>query len=217
MPPTLASSKVPPERKNTLGLGSKIENRLLQTSGLRTIEGMNVRVSLDENQELLFTRVGEALKLIQAYDANLMARMQRSGITIWIPGWYPGRGAYEADLSVCVLSSIHVLSSGSPPVALAGTIVHEMIHARTWMPPCATDAFARARVERMAFEGERAFLQKLPASSELVRETEDFLLADPTNWTMRATAQAKIRVLIRATLPVWLARPAEWLLDIFRP
>jgi hypothetical protein len=135
------------------------------------------------DRDRLFTRIAEALSVIQKYDPKLMDRVRQAIPVIWVPGPFYAYGAYDVDLKACVLASAYVLSSKTTTPGIAGTIVHEAVHARVWTPYYETSAFARARTERICLKAQTQFLRKIPGTSELVRTLEEETRADPVTWS----------------------------------
>jgi hypothetical protein len=201
-----APTRVTPPLPRRGGLRVLLRKFFLQRSELRFIEGFVVRVLPKTDRDRIFQRVHESLCLVGTHAPQLLNRIRRRIPSIWIPGWHFAYGAYDADLGACVLASTYVDSPEVSSAAIAGTIVHEATHARIWRSDYETSAFVRARTERLCYQQQSEFLNRVPGSSELARLAEMQGRVDPIVWSSEALSAARAETLERENMPKWLIR-----------
>jgi hypothetical protein len=187
----------PPARASMRSrLADVLERPFFLRSAIRMLYDVQIRVSASRELEATYIRLGSAMDLIHANDKRIIERMRQCGIAIWVPGRLSHNASYEAGLRVCLLSSEYVLDGTTWPAAIAGAIVHEITHARTWSPLYERDVLFRARTERLCLEAQRDFLKRVPGALRLADAAGERSRSDPIIWSNRAITRRKLRWLM---------------------
>jgi hypothetical protein len=187
-------------------LRTLLHRALLRISQSRPIEQVPVFVLSKADSAAIFSKVRDAVALIRSQDPKALRRMQRSLKLIWIPGWHYVDAVYDPHLRGCILGANFVLSTSTSAAAIAGTLIHETTHARTWSPSYRDDAFVRARIERICYQAQQAFLARLPGGEELAGPAALQRDADPIAWSSGEMARRRDAALREAGIPRWAAR-----------
>lgn len=148
--------------------------------------------------EVFTNRVREALRLIEAHDPMVLARMQRYLKRI---GIYTGGGEhYDEMLNACIIDSRSLETYSSPELAAA--LVHEATHARLSRAGIATSDDNQARIERVCTEAAASFVEKVPETEALANRLRTSL-SRPW-WTKSDLRNRKLEQLRANGVPRWL-------------
>lgn len=174
------------------------------------IEGLQVR-NLTTAAPIAerFERVREALELIQTVDSVRFMRIRHTLRWILIINGGRAAGSYWHDLTACALDADHL--DGDPPTTVAATIVHEAMHARLDRLGIRYRPDTIDRIERLCYEAEVAFAQRLPDGQELIDEARRLMAL--TDYSSAQQDDAKTRSLRALGWPEWLLR---WRVRLFR-
>jgi hypothetical protein len=124
-------------------------------------------------QTIIFDRVEKALCLIQSYDANRFAQIQRYIKTIFIFGNPTAHGYWHHELQMCELQEDFIRAENTSIAQIASTIVHEATHARLMHLGFGYEEPKRLRIEHICFDAQRAFARRLPDGDELIKEIDE--------------------------------------------
>jgi hypothetical protein len=117
----------------------------------------------DERVAELAARLDGALALLERSDHRRYVKVKAAFTRILVR---PGRRSeYWPASRSCVLA-VELLQS--PPYIVAGTLVHEAAHARTYSPRQKRDEALRARAERRSIAEELAFARGQAASAHYI-------------------------------------------------
>jgi len=168
----------------------------------RVVEGFDVRVveSRDVDRVEVFSRVGEALRLIFAYGPRFFGRMRRD-VKSFLFSDRSG-GSYLAGLETCCIGIDYVLRVA--PLELAMMIVHEATHARLARAGFRYSEECRERIERICVEAEVIFAQRVPDSDAAVSRARKLL--ETRWWTSENSMDAALGELASRGVPTWIIR-----------
>jgi hypothetical protein len=140
-------------------------------------------------------RLAGALELIEQSLPGRLRLVRAATPRIWVLPGYPTRGAYLKAVKACVLDAGFVTAPETTSEAIAGTIIHESVHARLRRFDYEATAELRARMERICFENQLDFLRRVDGPIGEVERADAFARIDPTYWTTEAMAERNLEFL----------------------
>jgi hypothetical protein len=181
---------------------------LIRFSRNTHIDGLWVGAFEGKRDAELSEKVGQALRLIKAYDPRRYARVLK-GLDRVLVGLIPGNIAqFRTDTRTCEIDARFVFSYS--PEKLATVIVHESTHGKLRQLNIGYSEAMRDRVEKVCVRQEFAFASKLPNAEEMRKALESERLRPATEWTDEAFRkrhrEGKIGLFRHVGLPAWLIK-----------
>ena len=169
-----------------------------------------------DDPEKCFSRVDEALDLIERYDPITLQSIQRLFRGICVFGDERFRAAsWIPAANLCVITSRY-LESDAAAQRVALTLAHEHMHARLWALGVPYHDGRRARIEVLCAMAELALARRLPHSPGLVehveRRIEDWSTGGEDRWSDQTMRAARLAQLREMGTPEWLMRVIERLI-----
>jgi hypothetical protein len=153
-----------------------------------------------------FKRVAAALDLIDRYDPptfrQLLRRVDRIHLTLL--GIHQAR--WLDDVKTCELDQRYVDDQGTSLEDLAGTIVHELAHARIDAFGIALSSRNLARIERICFAAELEFGRRLPAGDSVITKAQAGIALPDSFWTPAADRERREDALRELGTSEWIVR-----------
>jgi hypothetical protein len=154
----------------------------------------------EEHADAFFSKCGAALNLIESVDPRRFNRLRRDLAVLFLSG---GGGPYYEEAINAFIVDLTTFRAVSVE-RLASMIVHEATHARIRHAGNRTYARHKERHERICVRAEIDFVKRLPASSQLLKETERRL---EDVWWSEEDRRSRIRRFVDGyQLPNWVAR-----------
>ncbi len=151
----------------------------------------------EEDAKERFSKVGEALQLIERLDPARMRMIQRELAQIVL---FESGPEYWPASRTCVLYDIRDLSA----VDIALHVIHETAHARLWRRGFRYSPEVRDRIERACVASEVRFLNRMPNGGRLRDEAWSKL--DKQWWTADHVRNRRARDLEDLGAPQWIVR-----------
>lgn len=172
---------------------------LIWSARRRVVEGFQVCVahSTDDGGDV-FTKFGEALRLIATHAPRLSARMRRDVRRFLFADVSGGR--YLAGLQTCLIGAGYARRVA--PLDLAMMLVHEATHARLSRAGFRYVRTCRERIERICVAAEIAFAQRVPGSEAAVDRAR--ALQDTKWWDPERSLEDAIAELRKRGVPAWV-------------
>jgi hypothetical protein len=148
--------------------------------------GVPLAVAAFAGEATIHAQIRSALDLIAAYapaEFNRIATLMRG---IIVTRCFGARGEWRQSLNACVISTHFLRSEDATPASVAGTIIHELMHARLDAIGFDYREERRARIERICYRRSQRFLESLPVSNERTaafEEVEAGLSLDSAEWS----------------------------------
>ena len=165
----------------------------------------------DEADQLLISKLAEALQLVAGHDPARFTGMQHSMPRIWIGGDASSLGSYLHDLNLCVLDPGYVRDPRTNAAKLALTLVHEATHAQLYVRGIGYPERFRTRIERLCVQSEIAFARRLPSSLALARAAHKRRAEVNEIWSPENRRAYQERMIRQQGYPEWMTRLILWL------
>lgn len=145
-----------------------------------------------------------AIATIRECDRRWFRRL-RSEVS-WIGIVYYGEPGYLPAVNACMLSREFLLRE--PIERIAGSLVHEVCHARLAVAGLSSAVFNAQRIEKVCTKATIDFLHAIPGGSEIARRYEQRLqMADQRPlFSRRVQFDRYVRVLRQSGVPEWILR-----------
>ena len=189
-------------------------NRLFYAMGeWRNLRGIRVGLFLvDEDPPVAaacFEKVEMALQLIATHAPRRFARFQRDVRQVWIcPLGGNSVGRLSPVDGTCEVDQSWVSADSTSATEVAGTIVHEAMHAR--ITRRGVKDSSSDRCERACWRAELAFARRLPGEEERVASLLQVLKSGEFRTSqeeaLEDTRRAILEALRAGKLPAWLLR-----------
>lgn len=169
---------------------------------------LNTRV--DISSERVFTRLDEALALIERFQPWNFRRMHRDFARIEIRR-FPCRGAFFPETRTCLVELTFVVNTAFTPTQVAATILHEAMHARLDNAGVKYDPSSAAKHERFCRRAEVEFGMVAPDGAPVVERalaslaSTDEEVAPVIDWEVAGLRVAEADLAALAA-PAWMKR-----------
>ena len=158
--------------------------RLGRKSVIRGTELSVVLGSRAERRSIL-AKIERALRIIETYCPVRSQDIRRQFAGILVTG-ISGVGSHIALSRICILDFDYVLSETTTSTTLAGTIIHELTHARLANCGFAYTPSNRARIERLCLRAELVLACRAPEGAALKEEAQRFLSRSDEFWSVES-------------------------------
>ena len=162
-------------------------------------------VTAFRNDSAIRARVGSALDLIADHAPAEFRRITTLMRGIIVTHLHRADGEWRQSLNTCLISARFIKRKDATPESVAGTIIHELTHARLEAIGFDYRDERRARIERICYRRSQRFLESLPTSNERTAALEDAeagLSLDSDQW----------RAVFSRRQQPWYARVLQFLL-----
>ena len=148
------------------------------------IQGFDVRALLPSRTEwqVIKTRIGEALRLIELHSPVRFRHLQRDIRRIWVTG-IPSRGVFVHDYALCLIDFDYAAATDTRTEELALTLVHEGMHARLRRCGFGYEEAIRARIERICIRSELSVARRFSDCSDIIESKEARLGWKDEEWS----------------------------------
>jgi hypothetical protein len=173
----------------------------------RTLFGIPTAVlflTSDKERQTVFSKVEQALFLIQLHAPVRFRQVQRDIGCIFVAGDASTSAQFVRDLRMCEFFIRYVLSPQTSESEIASTLVHEAAHARLFRLRVGANAELH-RVEHACYRAERVFCRRLPGEVDLIERATTMMDAEPAMFSAAARVEAQVRALHRLKIPRWFA------------
>ena len=158
----------------------------------------------DEERDVLFSKLGAAIALLDSAAPKYLARLRRNADGVFLDAMTKSLGQWQAPLRLVAINKDWVMIPETAPEDVALTLVHESTHAWLTSLGISYAEAIRARVERICFLTELAVAPRLPHGERLVAALHRQLARDPSYWTHEAVRERAAQQLIEIGFPKWI-------------
>ena len=168
-------------------------NRLaLRLVSWEQCEGVPLAIASFGDESVVRARVAGALRLIAIYAPADFARIRVRMRGIIITRLYGSRAEWRQQIRTCLVSTHYLVQEEASPESVAGTIIHELTHARLDALGFDYGEKRRARIERICFHASKRFLERLSQSTArdaALAAVGENLSLDNAEWSDAAFAE----------------------------
>ncbi len=191
--------------------GRALDRIVYRWSDWRVHRGVRVGLFLVRHEpamaELCFGKVTSGLDLIAAHSPRRFAHLSRDVRQLWIGSLAQNAiGQWWSADGTCGLHQPWVANDSTSPERVAGTIVHEAMHAR--LGRLGVRDQTNERCERACWRAELTFLRRLPGQTEHVdslrRVLDSGVFRSSPDAALQGTRRRIQEVLEEGGLPAWL-------------
>lgn len=164
-----------------------------RAEGWEDCNGVPLLIATLRGEERIKAQIGAALQLIREVAPLDFDRLRRLSRGIAVTRLYGARAQWRESVRVCVISTHYLADPDTTAVAIASTIVHELMHARLDAIGFDYREERRARIERVCFRASRRFLERFPSSADrdaALEVVEGYLSLDSGEWSNAAFREA---------------------------
>ena len=154
---------------------------------------MPLAIGVFRGESTIRAQIADALRLIREVAPADFERLRRLSRGIAVVRLYGARAEWRQSVRVCVISSHYLRRSDTTSAAIAGSIVHELMHARLDAGGFDYREARRARIERVCFRASRRFLERLDQSADrdaAIQDVEEYLSLESREWSNAAFREA---------------------------
>ena len=180
---------------------------VFRLSARRTITGVQVGCPPGERdaEGRIFAKLGAALRLIEIYAPEDLARLRRLVDRLLVHDGLGGQGEWDARCRMVCLRTGFVMGPTTDDAHVAATLVHEVTHAWLESYGFRYREDRRGRIESICYRRQAAFARRIPGGDPLAVYYEgraaDALVSD--EWAPAAFIERQKRALARAGVPRW--------------
>lgn len=194
--------------------GASWGRRLLWALSYKDSNGgipIGVFLPLAEQKEHDIPKVVAALKLIRDVEPRRYLRMVRDVGRIQLLGTrYFAIGLWNSASHTIDLATDWLENKDTTPEAIAATLVHEATHAR--LTHFGYPEPLRGRLERICFNQERLFAERLPSGQSLAAMARRAMETETDTYSRRGLRERRIAALRSLGVPGWCIKVLELLM-----
>ena len=169
---------------------------------------IGVFLPLAEQKERDIPKIVAALNLIRDVEPRRYQRMVRDVGSIQLLGIRQfAIGSWNAASHTVDLATDWVENTDTTPEAIAATLVHEATHAR--FSRFGYPEPLRGRLERICFNQERMFAERLPSGQSLAAMARRAMDTDSATYSPRGLKERRLAALRSLGLPRWFLKVLE--------
>jgi hypothetical protein len=183
---TQASNSLP-------GPTSWYDQWVVRPSNWEDCAGVPLAIGALRGEEVIRTQIAAALHLIGEFAPADFERLRVLSRGIAVARLYGARAEWRQSIRVCLISSHYLRRPDTTHAAIAGSIIHELTHARLDAIGFDYREERRARIERVCFRASQRFLERLPQSADrdaAIQDVEDYLCLESREWSNAALREA---------------------------